>query len=366
MPEAPTAFEDAPPPFSGCNDADDTFRTPSDFIIRSHDGVEFHLHKDILKMVSHCFDGMFSVPGGDGNPCELERDGKPVVVLPEPASVLSRLLSLAYPALSPGRYTLKEADLDGVVALHAAANKYQFIHVQCLLERMLENSSLLESHPHRVFAIARLRDLPDLARKAALSTLEYNVCRTWTREIPDLPKIQAAVTPLKDSVRRTLAWTEFPEMRELTWDHVHKLLAFHHTCKPPLEQTKVILKQEISGNKKMMAGTRDANGNLVTSHFQYFCWWGWKDHASECGPKGDIPAPWFLNLTNRLADELFLIPSSTAKTEALPFTPTERKMIDECHECSNNARAERDLRIWIRKLAYSIESSNKEYARVFF
>ncbi|KAJ7277258.1 hypothetical protein C8J57DRAFT_1176729 [Mycena rebaudengoi] len=97
---------------------------PLDFILRSCNGVDFHVHKDMLKLVSGCFEGMFSLPGGDGNPCPLARDGKPVVAFPEPDSLLYRLLSFAYPAQSPEPYTLGESDLDGVVALHKAADKY--------------------------------------------------------------------------------------------------------------------------------------------------------------------------------------------------------------------------------------------------
>jgi hypothetical protein len=43
--------------------------------------------------------------------------------------------------------------------------------MQELLKKMLEPSVLLDAHPHRIFAIARLRTLLDLARKATLSTV---------------------------------------------------------------------------------------------------------------------------------------------------------------------------------------------------
>ncbi|KAF8130039.1 hypothetical protein K438DRAFT_1695370 [Mycena galopus ATCC 62051] len=327
----PATFKDARSPFSG-TDNTKAFYTPSDFILRSCDGVDFHLHKDLLKLVSGCFDGMFSFPGGDADPCALMRDGKPIVVLPEPESVLQRLLSLAYPAQSPKLYLLQEDDLDGVIALHAAAHKYQFIHVQHLLEEMLGNSDLLDAHPHRLFAIARLCDLRDLAREAALSTLKYDV------------------HPTKP---------EFPEMKVLTWDHAHKLLTFHRLCGA---RAKEIAEENMLSSRRINAGTRDADGNVVTTHWQFFVWWGAKDHGSECGPTsedGSItgPAPWFSSLAARLAHQLYLIPSgSTAETEALSFTPAERAIIDECPGCSQ--RAERDLRIYTRELALEINNSH--------
>jgi hypothetical protein len=175
--DEPAAFKDAAPPFSGTTGPENAFPVsfPSDVILRSCNGVDFHFHKEILKLVSGCFEGMFSLPGSDDNPCPLARDGKPIVALPEPELVLYRPFSFAYPAQSSDPYTLGESDLDGVVALHEAAHKYQFIHVQRLLERMLENPALIDAHPHRLFAISRLCDIPQLARKAALSSLNGEV-----------------------------------------------------------------------------------------------------------------------------------------------------------------------------------------------
>ncbi|KAJ7702073.1 hypothetical protein B0H16DRAFT_1280116, partial [Mycena metata] len=132
-------------------------RSP-DFIIRSSDGVDFHLHREILKYGSAFFDGMFSASGGDGQG-DPKRDGRPVLVLPEPEAVLYRLFSLAYP---PQPETLKQffgfVDLlDGFASL----------------VKMLDDDVLIAVAPHRVFAIARLIRLPDIARNAAIETLKH-------------------------------------------------------------------------------------------------------------------------------------------------------------------------------------------------
>ncbi|KAJ7016603.1 hypothetical protein C8F04DRAFT_981170 [Mycena alexandri] len=87
-------LKDAAVPFPGAINDD---AHPPNFIIRSSDGVDFHLHKEILKFGSACFDGMFSVAGDQDTQSNTKHDGKPVLVLPEPEAVLYRLFSLAYP-----------------------------------------------------------------------------------------------------------------------------------------------------------------------------------------------------------------------------------------------------------------------------
>ncbi|KAJ7845177.1 hypothetical protein B0H13DRAFT_1647597 [Mycena leptocephala] len=340
MSDEPARFKDASAPFSGATYTDNStilgLGLPSDFILRSGDGVDFHLHKAFLRLVSGCFEGMFAFPGGDRDPSVLVRDGKPVVVLPEPESVLYKLLSLAYPAQSPELYTLTEADLDGAVALHEAAHKYQFIHVQRLFERMLQNSALLDAHPYRLYAIARLCDIRALATKATLSTLKSD---------------------------GRPARLEFPELKLITWEDGNKLQALHRSCGA---KAKKIVEETASArleDRGMTAGTRDAEGHVVTTNFQFFVWWAAKDHGSECGPKtqngGPIigPAPWFATYITRLAQQLYLVPSgSTAETEALTLAPVERAIIDKCPVCAK--RAERDLWIFAHQLANRIDTVN--------
>ncbi|KAJ7746167.1 hypothetical protein DFH07DRAFT_592274 [Mycena maculata] len=193
-------IQDAPAPFSGISDSDD-HPYPSDFILRSCDGVDFHVHREILKFGSACFEGMFTtVRNGVDKP---SRDGKPVLSLPETNAVLTKLLTLAYPAHTAGGYTLTVADLDIFVDVYQAAHKYQFSLVEGLLGEILDNPFLLGAHPYRLFAIARVCQLPHIARKAALCTLESVL-------IPAPP--------------------EFPEMHLLTWADARKLFEFHQLC----------------------------------------------------------------------------------------------------------------------------------------
>jgi hypothetical protein len=250
-PDASTPVKDAPAPFSGVVDSDNDTR-PADFILRSGDGVDFHVRKDMLQILSDFFQGIFSMPKGS-DPGEICRDGKVVLLLPESVKVLYALLWIAYPRQSWSRNPLVASDIDGIADVHAAANKYQFlvverlvkemlegpvlwnayprqswsrnplvasdidgiadVHaaankyrflvVERLVKEMLEGPVLLDAHPHRLFAIARLRGLPVLARKAALYTLRSLV----------------SVYPLA-----------FPEMDLLPWSTGQKLHDFHRQC----------------------------------------------------------------------------------------------------------------------------------------
>ncbi|KAJ6589708.1 hypothetical protein B0H19DRAFT_1014770 [Mycena capillaripes] len=344
MSNEPAPFKEAPPPFSGAIDAD-TDGHPSDFILRSCDGVDFHVHREILKFASDCFDGMFSFPGGDGDTKALFRDGKPILVLPESESVLYRLLCLAYPAYALEPYTLGAADLDGLVAARQAAHKYQFIRVQRLLECMLYNPSLIHTQPHRVFAIARLWDLPDLARKAALSTLKY------------------AVYPSPSA---------FPEMKLLAWEEAHKLHTFHHSCGTA---AKGIAELHAASEGLLGLLKLENNPSSLSTSFQNvntkqdFVWWASKDHSAQCrNPDSALirglrrtPVAWFQRHISRLAAHLYLVPSQdTVAAQVLTLTPADRATIDTCPQCSE--RATRDLAALASQLAIDIEASNNSLA----
>ncbi|KAJ7098447.1 hypothetical protein C8R43DRAFT_1048715 [Mycena crocata] len=155
----------------------------------------------MLRLLSDVFDGMFGLPRGNRDETEPHRDGKTVLVLPEPSNVLYRLLILAYPEQTAAQYALTEATCDGISPVHQAADKYQFIRAQRLLEEMLTTSTLCNTNPHRFFAIAKLCSLPDLVRKTALCALQT------TGPAP-----------------------EFPEMKLLTWDDSHNLYQFRRSC----------------------------------------------------------------------------------------------------------------------------------------
>ncbi|KAJ6592809.1 hypothetical protein B0H19DRAFT_9888 [Mycena capillaripes] len=326
------AIQDAPAPFSGQHDPEDSADAP-DFIVRSGDGVDLHVHKAILKFVSIFFRNMLD---GAGSATDLHRDGKPVVVLPEPCDVLHRLLCLAYPG-SAEHYSLTAQNLDGIWAVHEAGDKYVFKGVLEMLERMLANPVLIEAHPHRIFAIARLRDLPDLARKAALATLKFPVCP------PDLA---------------------FPELEHLLAATFQRLHEFHHACGKAAED---IVKANSRGQDFTSPSTY-----ITHAEGTELVWWAYRTddyHTGKCGPnvtvgyQGDwiefTPAQWFVDHVDILAAKLRVLPiPQTVETHGCTLTEAHRAMLKSCDACAEHA--EHQLLLWMDQLRSRIKDSNTE------
>jgi hypothetical protein len=289
--------------------------------------VDFHVRKDTLKAGSDFFDGMFSVPSGKDGADELLRDGKIVLSLSESADVLYVLLHLAYPRQSWGNQLRKDLELDLILGVHSAANKYQFPVVERLAKELLEGPALLNAHPHRLFAIARLRELPTLARKAALHTLKS----------PILPSSLV-----------------FPEMDLLPWSTGQKLYEFHRQCSALVVN---LVKQQMRRETSCITRNDDTGKMLI--------WWSsdfvGRLHEEECGP--DIvggrakPAPWFPTFIARLAARLQVSPaSSSVRLEGFEVVPSERVIIDACAGCRKHA--DQDLENFIRQLAERVEREN--------
>ncbi|KAJ7087672.1 hypothetical protein B0H15DRAFT_300228 [Mycena belliarum] len=342
---AATTHRDALAPFSGALDPEENIPA-SDFILRSGDSVDFHVHRDVLKFVSVFFKNMLDGAGAD---IDLQRDGKPIVILSEPSAVLYRLLCLAYPTLE--RHSLAVArGLDGLWEVYQMAKKYLFFGVEKLVKQTLEDHDLLDTQPHRMFAIARLCALPDLARAAALCTLKSAVCPEGLR---------------------------FPEMAHLTADVLQELYQFHHTCG--------IAAQAIAENNADYFDAQYAGSPLmgISSHDetdQAFVWWdfGTADfhHHPGCGPSDlDGPrdpdtgqqwpqtaaAPWFHNHVAKVAPRLRALPIGDTAAELLKVAPEEQAIIDTCQVCS--ASAVSDLASFVRRLSIEIEESNSRLVR---
>ncbi|KAJ7277085.1 hypothetical protein C8J57DRAFT_1176648 [Mycena rebaudengoi] len=355
MSDQPTpAIRDAPAPFSGEPDPDN-HRTP-DFILRSSDGVDFHVHKEMLKLTSDFFDGMFTIPKANPDPDDLSRDGVTVLTMAEPNNVLYRLLFLAYPAQSVAEYMAVEADLNEIVALHEAAQKYQFFRVLRVLKEMLEDFAPVEVHPHRLFAIARLQAFPVLARKAALHTLKFDVATSTVK---------------------------FPEMRLLTWDTVQSLFDFHHTCGAAAQSIiqRAVIPRSLEGGPNYCSSHykgREHENPLFLVYDQgtkqLFVWWDPQaEHDEECGPFNSAggriagrprsatlnPAQWFRSHIDRLSSQLRLHPSHySIEQKVLDVAAFNREAIDACHACAE--KTDRDLATFALQLAVCIEESNRK------
>ncbi|KAJ7737693.1 hypothetical protein B0H16DRAFT_102579 [Mycena metata] len=341
MSEPAQLIRDAPAPFSGVLDPDLDDSAP-DFIIRSGDGIDLHVHSGILHYASTFFRNMLDAwKAGTVSPGDSQRDGKPIVELPELCAILHRLFYIAYPQTSLN-YSLTEQTLDGVYEVHEAAQKYLFVHAQRALENMLADPALLDAHPHRIFAIARLRDLPDLARKAALSTLKSPVCPQGLL---------------------------FPETEVLSASTFQKLHEFHHSCGEAAEKLA-------SKNAKAVDYTNPDPEITLYQHPDHgsgrheFIWWTGsqdKGHSEECRPQVEIgymgdwfdltPTPWFQHHIAVLAPKLRCIPTrDTVDKNACVLADVDRAMIKGCGECLEHA--ERHLVLFGEQLERRIEASN--------
>ncbi|KAJ7196675.1 hypothetical protein GGX14DRAFT_672318 [Mycena pura] len=328
--EAP--IHDAPAPFSGAADAENADR-PTDFIVRSCDGFDFHVHKDILKFASDVFNDMFAVPA-DTSGSDLRRDGKPVLMVPESQSALHKLLCLAYPPDLHllDSYTLGEADLDSIVAVYQAADKYQFHRVLRLLRNMLGQPALIDAHPYRLFAIAKICGLGEVARKAALSTL-------------------------RSPINSTAA---FPEMRRLSWEEGHKLHGFHHMCGQ--QAAKIV--EEKGAVFFSMAPTLGE----VPSHFHVWVAIGASHMAcfATSEPRSEPRwSQWFLNYTAQLATRLQIAPSHCT-VESLELAPADRELVERCSTCSADPNRERDFEKFRGTLAGWIKASHEDLVETYF
>ncbi|KAJ7761326.1 hypothetical protein B0H16DRAFT_1369179 [Mycena metata] len=339
MSEAPQPIRDAPAPFSGVVDTDRDDSAP-DFIIRSSDGVDLHVHRGILHYASKFFRDLLNAwDAGTMTPDDL-RDGKPIAKLPESCTILHRLLCTAYPQTSLD-YSLTEQTLDGLYEVHEAAQKYFFGHARGAIEKMLADPALLDAHPHRIFAIARLRDLPELARKAALSTLKTPVC-------PD--------------------GLLFPETEALSASAFQKLHEFHHSCGKAAEQLAIRNAKSVDHQYP----------DPEITHYEHpgygyeFVWWTQgKSHSEECRPRveyfpeGDwaelTPSPWFQHHIAVVASKLRRMPMrKTVNENVRVLADMDQAMIKGCGKCIEHAQ--RELVDFGDQLGERIEASNNRLA----
>jgi hypothetical protein len=93
----------------------------ADIILRSQDGVEFHVHKVILAFSSPYFKHMFLLPSKDGQSLPLD--------VPESGQIWESLLRLCYPVDAPS------LNIDTITDLLAAAIKYEFLRAIKFMEK---------------------------------------------------------------------------------------------------------------------------------------------------------------------------------------------------------------------------------------
>ena len=136
----------APHPFVNTDDAD--------IVLRSQDGVEFHVHKVVLAFVSPYFKHMFLLPSNLNDGQSLPID------VPESSQIWESLLRLCYRVDDPSF-----RNIDAVADVIAAAIKYELLYAIKFMRTVLR--SYIQSNALDVFAIAYRLDLMEETREAA-------------------------------------------------------------------------------------------------------------------------------------------------------------------------------------------------------
>ncbi|KAJ7120636.1 hypothetical protein C8R46DRAFT_974988 [Mycena filopes] len=138
----------------------------TDTILRSSDGVDFHIHRAILSLVSPVFETMFRLPQAESSP------SVPVIDLQEDAVALDRALRLFYPGAEPLALTL-ESGLDGLhETIQVVLVKYDMQVVVPVVKHQVQR--FLPTHPTEVYALAVEHRWKDLAVSAAKESLKVS------------------------------------------------------------------------------------------------------------------------------------------------------------------------------------------------
>jgi len=144
----------------------------ADAILRSADGVDFYVHRNILRIASAFFADMFSLPqppqpaspvGSDGTATDASNRSAstlPVIPVSEDQQSFDKLLRMCYPVEKP-----KFASIQDISPIIEGALKYQMREAASALTKELMIFS--DSHPLDVYAEACKRDLEEVASRAA-------------------------------------------------------------------------------------------------------------------------------------------------------------------------------------------------------
>ncbi|KAJ7648054.1 hypothetical protein FB45DRAFT_1052422 [Roridomyces roridus] len=159
----------AAPPFVPTPPFDDS---SADVILRSSDGVDFHVHRLILSIASPFFKQMFTLPQPASEP------DIPIMPVSESAVLLNCGLRLWYPGADPAA----DEELELVCeALYIFIHKYDMPFLTSMVKiRLLPR---LEEAPVTIYAIACRLRWKDMAVEAAQATLKLPIRNFSSRHI---------------------------------------------------------------------------------------------------------------------------------------------------------------------------------------
>ncbi|TFK84564.1 hypothetical protein K466DRAFT_665074 [Polyporus arcularius HHB13444] len=134
----------------------------ADIVFRSCDNVDFRLYRVIIAKASRVMHDMLTLPS---DPSAADDASPPVVPLTETARTLEHVFRLCCPVEHPTITTLED-----VHAVLEAARKYEMpavtANLRCVITR------ILSTEPLRVYAIAYMLEMEDVAREAARLLLD--------------------------------------------------------------------------------------------------------------------------------------------------------------------------------------------------
>ncbi|KAJ7647035.1 hypothetical protein FB45DRAFT_1051600 [Roridomyces roridus] len=296
-------FMNASPP--GPFSPDFTICGAPDLILRSSNSIDFYTHKAVLALVSPVFRDMFEFPAPTDTLVEGVdiRNGIPVVQLSETSGAIRQLLLLCYP---PALHNEQIKDIDGLYLAHAAADKYQMPAARAAIEYAFTNA--VKKEPYRVYAIACHLRLESLAKEAAWETL-------------------------KDVYRPKGQKYKHPEFELIPAGRIMDLHTFHQECG---EKAGAVMSNYQSLD--------NFEAQELLGDGPYPPWWTDEDHDDQCGayhtgPDDDYysPAPWFVDLMDRVSDALQLRPAGETAANVVLNYGGKISGIAACKLCANDA-----------------------------
>ncbi|KAF7362657.1 BTB domain-containing protein [Mycena venus] len=165
----------------------------ADVILRSSDGIDFHVHRLVLSLASSVFKDMFAFPQPDSDPVI------PTVQVSESARILDLVLRFWYPGAEP---TVVQTLDDLRETLEALIMKYDVKFVVPSAKKKLREH--LADDPVAVFSIACRLQWKDVALEAAKESLKLPL-RAFESERPR-------------------------QLQYMTAETYHTLLQYHSEC----------------------------------------------------------------------------------------------------------------------------------------
>jgi len=148
----------APAPFDGPD---------GDLILRASDGVEFRVHRAVLRLSSSVFAAMISLPQPPSHVDDGLHPADNVIDVSDDSKVLYQLLSWMDP-----RGTLQLHDLQDATAILTCAEKYDMLTVKSrVMEFGYAGRESFKENPIALFALAKRfghQDMTDFAAKESL------------------------------------------------------------------------------------------------------------------------------------------------------------------------------------------------------